>query len=74
MTRKFAGLQDYAVGKLEGQWFFDDDPAKVPKDQRLRPSCGSPSRSQPLDTRNRWCTRSKTVAGEIAFKHSNGWW
>ena len=33
MTRKFAGLQDYAVGKLEGQWFFDDEPAKVPKDQ-----------------------------------------
>ena len=23
MTRKFAGLEDYAVGKLEGQWFFD---------------------------------------------------
>lgn len=33
MTRKFGGLQDYAVGKLEGQWFFDDDPARVPKDQ-----------------------------------------
>lgn len=24
MTRKFAGEQDYAVGKLEGQWFFND--------------------------------------------------
>jgi hypothetical protein len=23
MTRKFGGLQDYAVCKLEGQWFFD---------------------------------------------------
>ena len=23
MTRKFAGLEDYTVGKLEGQWFFD---------------------------------------------------
>jgi hypothetical protein len=33
MTRKFAGKQDYAVCKLEGQWFFDGDPAAVPKDQ-----------------------------------------
>lgn len=33
MTRKFAGLQDYAVGKLEGQWFFEGDPAGIPKDQ-----------------------------------------
>lgn len=33
MTRKFAGQQDYAVCKLEGQWFFDGDPAALPKDQ-----------------------------------------
>jgi len=33
MTRKFAGKQDYAVCKLEGQWFFDGDPVAVPKDQ-----------------------------------------
>ena len=33
MTRKFAGKQDYAVSKLEGQWFFDGDPSAVPKDQ-----------------------------------------
>ena len=33
MTRKFAGKQDYAVCKLEGQWFFDGDPSGVPKDQ-----------------------------------------
>jgi hypothetical protein len=33
MTRKFAGRRDYAVCKLEGQWFFDDEPAKIPKDQ-----------------------------------------
>lgn len=33
MTRKFAGKQDYAVCKLEGQWFFDGDPAKIPRDQ-----------------------------------------
>ena len=33
MTRKFAGKQDYAVCKLEGQWFFDGDPAPIPKDQ-----------------------------------------
>ena len=33
MTRKFAGKQDYAVCKLEGQWFFDGDPCAVPKDE-----------------------------------------
>jgi hypothetical protein len=33
MTRKFAGKQDYAVCKLEGQWFFDGDPAGTPKDE-----------------------------------------
>ena len=33
MTRKFAGKGDYAVCKLEGQWFFDGDLAKIPKDQ-----------------------------------------
>lgn len=33
MTRKFAGKQDYAVCKLEGQWFFEVDPARIPKDQ-----------------------------------------
>jgi hypothetical protein len=33
MTRKFAGKQDYAVCKLEGQWFFYGDPAVIPKDQ-----------------------------------------
>ena len=33
MTRKFAGLQDYAVGKLEARYFFESDPARVPKDQ-----------------------------------------
>jgi hypothetical protein len=36
MTRKFAGLQDYAVCKLEGQWWIDglcQDFAGVPRDQ-----------------------------------------
>src|SRR5690242_11015006 len=33
MTRKFAGKQDYAVCKLEGQWFFAGDPAATPKAQ-----------------------------------------
>ena len=33
MTRKFAGKGDYAVCKLEGQWFFEGDLAKIPKDQ-----------------------------------------
>ena len=33
MTRKFAGKPDYAVCKLEGQWFFDGDPARLPKDK-----------------------------------------
>lgn len=33
MTRKFAGLQDYAVGKLEAQYFFDGDPAGLPFDE-----------------------------------------
>ena len=33
MTRKFAGKQDYAVCKLEGQWFFEGDLAKIPKDE-----------------------------------------
>ena len=33
MTRKFAGKQDYAVCKLEGQWYFDSEPAGIPKDK-----------------------------------------
>lgn len=33
MTRKFAGKGDYAVCKLEGQWFFNGDATKIPKDQ-----------------------------------------
>ena len=33
MTRKFAGKQDYAVCKLEGQWFFKGDLAKIPRDK-----------------------------------------
>lgn len=33
MKRKFAGKQDYAVCKLEGQWFLLGDPAKTPRDQ-----------------------------------------
>jgi len=34
MTRKFAGLQDYAVCKLEGQWWSDSGPdfATAPKE------------------------------------------
>jgi len=32
MTRKFAGKGDYAVCKLEGQWFFEGDLAKIPKE------------------------------------------
>ena len=37
MTRKFAGKQDYAVCKLEGQWWSDPgkDLAKLPLDQWL---------------------------------------
>jgi hypothetical protein len=33
MARKFAGERDYAVCKLEGQWFFDVDPATIDKEQ-----------------------------------------
>jgi hypothetical protein len=35
MTRKFAGQQDYAVCKLEGQWWSDSSPcfAQLPRDQ-----------------------------------------
>lgn len=33
MTRKFAGKRDYAVCKLEGQWFFTGDPNAVPKEK-----------------------------------------
>jgi hypothetical protein len=36
MTRKFAGLQDYVVGKLEGQWWVDGECqnlARVPREQ-----------------------------------------
>jgi hypothetical protein len=33
LTRKFAGRQDYAVCKLEAQYFFDADPTGIPKDQ-----------------------------------------
>lgn len=37
MTRKFAGNQDYAVCKLEGQWWSEpaSDFAKLPQDQWL---------------------------------------
>jgi hypothetical protein len=37
MTRKFAGQQDYAVCKLEGQWWSEPaaDFARLPKDQWL---------------------------------------
>ena len=35
MTQKFGGRQDYAVCKLEGQWWTDESPdfSKVPKEQ-----------------------------------------
>jgi hypothetical protein len=35
MTRKFSGQQDYAVGKLECQWFFEDaqGPSQLPSEQ-----------------------------------------
>ena len=36
MTRKFAGKQDYGIGKLEAQWWGDDDTgnfANLPKEQ-----------------------------------------
>ena len=33
MTRKFAGKQDYAVCKLEGQWFLEGSPADIPRDE-----------------------------------------
>lgn len=33
MTRKFAGLQDYVISKLEAQWFFAGNPADIPQDQ-----------------------------------------
>jgi hypothetical protein len=33
MTRKFADKQDYAVCKLEGQWFFGGDPAEIPREK-----------------------------------------
>jgi hypothetical protein len=32
MARKFAGKQDYAICKLEGQWFFGGDPAAIPRE------------------------------------------
>jgi hypothetical protein len=32
MTRKFAGKGDYAVCKLEGQWFFDGQPDTTSKE------------------------------------------
>jgi len=33
MTRKFGGRQDYTVGRLEAQYFYDGNPAAIPKDQ-----------------------------------------
>ena len=33
MTRKFGGRQDYTVGRLEAQYFFDGDPAAIPPDE-----------------------------------------
>lgn len=37
MTRKFDGLQDYVIGKLEGQWWSDHGPdlKTVPQEQWL---------------------------------------
>ena len=50
MTRKFAGLQDYTIGKLEGQWFFDGDPARIPQDQwRWRLLIRTPDFVKPAD-------------------------
>ena len=33
MTHKFSGKQDYSVCKLEGLWFFNGNPASIPKRQ-----------------------------------------
>lgn len=33
MTHKFAGKRDYTVCKLEAQWDFDGEPARIPKDE-----------------------------------------
>lgn len=53
MTRKFAGLQDYAVCKLEAQWWLDGDShdfANTPKEQWLwRLMIRTPSFVQPKD-------------------------
>ena len=50
MTRKIAGLQDYAVGKLEGQYLFNGDPAGLPKDQwRWKLLIRTPDFIKPMD-------------------------
>lgn len=50
MTRKYAGLQDYAIGKLEAQWFFDGDTAVTPKEQwRWKLLIRTPDSVKPAD-------------------------
>jgi hypothetical protein len=50
MTRKFAGLQDYVIGKLETQWFFEGNPADIPKEQwRWKMLIRTPDFIQPAD-------------------------
>lgn len=53
MTRKFAGMQDYAIGKLEAQWFFDAEPSSVPKEQwRWKLLIRTPDFIKPADLKN----------------------
>jgi effector-binding domain-containing protein len=61
MTRKFAGLQDYAVGKLEGQWFFDGDPAGIPKERwRWKLIIRTPDFIKPTDLKKAVATLLKS--------------
>ncbi len=60
MTRKFAGKQDYTVSRLEGQWFFAGDPAKVPPDQwQWKLLIRTPDFIRPLDLKQAVATLQK---------------
>lgn len=60
MTRKFAGLQDYTIGKLEAQWFFDGNPSRIPQDQwRWKLLIRTPDFIKPADLKKAGATLVK---------------
>lgn len=73
MTQKAAGLQDYAIGKLEAQWFFEGDPAGIPLEQwRWKLLMRTPDFIKAADLRKAVATLRKrgkaAEAGEVVLE------